>query len=266
MLPEAPVSLITGAGSGIGRALAIGISGRGGPTVLAGRRRGALESTANAMAFPDRAICVAADITDAKGRRSVIDTVAEIGRLDVLFNNAGIISAGSFADTTDADMERMLATNVLAPFSLTRDLIPFLKQGVSPAVVNIGSMFGDIAFPYFTGYAASKFALRGVSDGLRRELAPLGIAVVYAAPRAASTEGSAAIAPLLKSLGTAFDDPVDVADHILKSVDAGKRFVYPGAKEKFFVLMARLFPHVVDGSITKQIANMEESIENRLSQ
>ena len=73
---------------------------------------------------------------------------------------------------------------------LTLSLLPLLKAGAPSCIVNVGSLFGDIAFPYFSAYSATKFGLRGWSDGLRRELAPAGIGVTYAAPRGTRTAGT----------------------------------------------------------------------------
>jgi short-subunit dehydrogenase len=179
--------------------------------------------------------------------------VKRSGRLDLLFNNAGVIAAGPLQAADDDDMARMLATNVLAPFALSRELVPFLRNSTSPRIVNIGSMFGDIAFPHFVGYSATKFALRGLSDGLRRELKPLGIGVTYAAPRAARTEAIPAIAHVLEALGTKLDEPEAVARRIVDAALAGRRSVYPAGPERLFVLLARLLPALVDRSVAAQL-------------
>jgi len=247
------VALVTGAGSGIGRALAIDLSRRNARTILVGRRREALEQTAQNMAFPTRAICLPADLTHADDRVRIVDAVKRLGRLDLLINNAGVFSAAPFIETGDVEMERMLATNVLAPFALTRDLVPLLRQGKSPRIVNVGSMFGDIAYPHFVGYSATKFALRGLSDGLRRELRPYGIGVTYAAPRAVNTEAMPEFAYLVEPLGMKLDEPADVARMILDAASAGCRSVYPASIERLFVLIARLCPRVVDRSIAGQL-------------
>lgn len=259
MLLDGAIALVTGAGSGIGRALAIDLSRRGARTFLVGRRREALEQTRDEMTRPGDTLTVPGDITRAGDRARIVEAVEELGRLDLLVNNAGVISVAPFSETGDAEMERMLATNVMAPFALTRDLVPFLKLGTSPRIINMGSMFGDIAYPHFTGYSATKFALRGLSDGLRRELRPHGIGVTYAAPRAVRTEAMPAFAHLIEPLGMKLDDPADVARRVLDAAAQDRRSVYPAGVERLFVLIARILPKLVDRSIVDQIVRTKLS-------
>ena len=90
-------------------------------------------------------------------------------------------------------------------------------------IVNVGSMFGDIAYPLFAAYSASKFALRGLSIALRRELKPYGIGVTYAAPRATKTDASHAMDPLVEPMQMRLDDPTAVATPDLAGGDARSR-------------------------------------------
>lgn len=253
MPPDGAVALVTGAGSGIGRALAVELSRRRARIVLVGRRRAALAETLRRMAVPGRASCVSADLTKASDRAAVVDAIAGLGRLDLLVNNAGVIRAALLDRTDDGGMEAMLATNVLAPFALSRDLLPYLRQGEAPRIVNVGSMFGDIAMPHFVAYSATKFALRGLSDGLRRELGPYGVAVTYAAPRAVRTEALPAFSHLVAPLGLRLDEPAAVARRILDAAAAGRRSVYPTGNERLYVLLARLCPRLVDRAIAGQL-------------
>jgi len=257
MRPENPIALITGAGSGIGRAIAIELARRGAHVVLVGRRLGALEETRGRLPVGAEARLCPCDITDAGDRAELRRIVGEIGRLDLLVNNAGVISVAPIPGMTDAAFERMLATNVLAPFALIRDLLPLLRESESPRIVNVGSMFGDVAFPHFAAYSATKFALRGLSDALRRELKPDGIGVTYAAPRAVRTEAMPAFAHLVGPLRMTLDDPDTVARQIVDAAAAGRRSIYPFGIERFYVLVARLLPKLVDDSVTKQILSIE---------
>ncbi len=256
MLPESPIALVTGAGSGIGRELAMELSRRGASLILVGRRQAALEQTREKLSFPVSATGLPMDVTDAADRKKIVEAVEAFERLDLLVNNAGVLCTAPFAETGDAAMEDMLATNILAPFALTRDLLPLLQLGTSPRIVNVGSMFGDIAFPHFVGYSATKFALRGLSDGLRRELKPHGIGVTYAAPRATKTEALSEFAHLVAPFAMKLDDPVTVARQIVNAAAAGRRSVYPVGMERLFILIARLFPGLVDRSIVAQLARI----------
>lgn len=241
--------LITGAGSGIGRALAREAAAAGHRLILVGRRLAPLEET-RALLPGTEAACVPADITTAEGRAAVASAVAAAGGLDVLVNNAGQVLSGSLAETDDAALAALLATNVLAPMALCRLLLPALaaRRG---QVVNIGSVFGDIAFPYFAAYSASKFALRGYSDALRRELAPMGIAVSYLAPRGTKTDAVDGFAALVGPMGMVLDPPELVARRAWATIAARKAHDYPRSRERFFVLVQRLRPGLIDRALMK---------------
>src|SRR6202030_2205215 len=108
--------------------------------------------------------------------KQVIDAT---GGIDVLVNCAGIASFGLFDKQTPQSMETLWRINVLAPMQLTRALLPQMTARRHGRIVNIGSVFGSIGFAYFTTYSASKFAIRGFSEALRRELEGSGIGVTY---------------------------------------------------------------------------------------
>src|SRR3546814_7220706 len=99
--------------------------------------------------------------------------------------------------------------------ALTRQLLPLLQLSSQARIVNIGSVFGDIGHPLFAGYCASKFALRGLSDALRRELAAVGIGVTYAAPRATRTVAADGFADLMLPFAMAMDMPETIAAQIV---------------------------------------------------
>ena len=146
----------------------------------------------------------------------------------------------------------MLDTNLTAPILLTRDLLPLLKRSAGARIVNVGSVYGDIAAPDFAVYAATKFGLRGLSDALRRELAAEGIGVTYAAPRATETEGIERISEELKRQGNRFDDPATVARWIWSAVERERRSAYPPTAERLFVAIQRVFPVLIDRALGKR--------------
>ena len=233
--------LITGAGTGIGRALAIEAAQKGYELILVGRTSRTLEEP-RVQCGAQNAPCVVADITTANGRAMIVDAVGE--SLDILINNAGVLSVGHLADMADTDLERMTTTNLVAPMALTRDILPALRTSKG-RIVNIGSVFGDIAYPFFAGYSATKFGLRGFSDAMRRELSGADIGVTYIA---AESEFSALVKPLDMTLDTAEVVAMQAWSAILK----GKRESFPKGKERFFVKVQRLFPSFVDKSVGAQ--------------
>jgi len=123
-------------------------------------------------------------------------------------------------------------------------------------VVNIGSMFGDIAHPYYSIYSASKFAIRGFSDSLRREYNHLGVKVFYAAPRATQTKALEKTNDIGKFFKMNIDTPERIAKHIIKSIKKGRNSIYPKSFEKIFILIQKLFPRLIDnnlGNVSKNI-------------
>ena len=162
---EARCVLVTGGGTGIGRALALEAARRGMRVALCGRRRAPLEETAASLPAYAAPIVIDADITLASDRARVVARIAKAwGALDVLVNNAGVVKGGSVESLGDAVLEEIFRTNVVGPMALTRDLATLLAAARPSRVVNVGSMFGDIAYPGFAAYSAIKFALRGFSS------------------------------------------------------------------------------------------------------
>lgn len=250
------LAVVTGAGSGIGRALALALARDGAMVHLVGRRLALLRETAELAGLPPDA-ATAADITQADGRAAVVTAVRRAGRLDLLINNAGRVDVGLLEQTGDDAIAAMLDLNVAAPASLIRDLTPLLRQGTAPRVVNVGSMFGDIAFPHFAVYSATKFALRGLSDALRRELAAQGIAVTYVAPRATRTPAAAGFSHLVEPFAMRLDPPEAVAEEIVAALLKGRRAVYPRGLERLFVLVQTVLPARVDAALIRQSAAVE---------
>jgi len=254
MLREQKCVLITGAGSGIGRALAIEAAVRGMVVALCGRREAALAVTRGFLdQGAQRHLIILADITDPQHRRRILDTICgQWGALDILVNNAGVIEGGAIENFDDDAITRTFLTNVMAPIALARDLMPLLMAATPSRVVNIGSVFGEIAYPSFSGYSASKFALRGFSNALRREWKKAGIGVTYAAPRATRTGAAAAFDELIANAKMNVDDPATVARQIWWVVANGHDSIYAPAPERIYVLLQRIFPQIIDWALSRQ--------------
>jgi NAD(P)-dependent dehydrogenase (short-subunit alcohol dehydrogenase family) len=179
------IVVVTGAGSGIGRATAHAFAARGARVVAVGRREQPLHETA--ATDPDRIVPLAADITADDGPARIMQTVAEAyGRLDVLVNNAGIVRAGHLADITAEAVAAQLTTNVAAPALLARAALPLLT-GPGGVIVNVSTAIGLRGWAGNSVYAASKAALDTLTRSWAVELAPRGIRVVAVAPGAVGT-------------------------------------------------------------------------------
>jgi short-subunit dehydrogenase len=245
--------LITGAGSGIGRALSVEAAQRGMIVALCGRRQTALEATSALLGQGNRHLIIPADITDPQDRRRIVEIINDQWKaLDVLINNAGVVEGGAIEKFDDDAITRTFLTNVMAPMALTRDLMPLLVAAKPSRVINIGSVFGDIAYPQFSGYSASKFALRGFSNALRREWKQTGIGVTYAAPRATRTDAAVAFDELIANAKMSVDAPAQVARRIWRSVASGHDSIYAPGPERIYVLIQRIFPQIIDWALSRQ--------------
>lgn len=248
-------ALLTGASGGIGSALAVELHRRGAAVLLVGRTDDALHPLVQTLgAQCDRIRAHAADLATESGRAEVARHAAEWG-CNVLVNNAGLSEFALVEQQTDAGLERMFAVNVLAPMQLTRALLPHLRCLPEAAVLNVGSVFGSLAYPGFAAYSASKFALRGYTEALRRELADTQVRVHYLAPRATRTGmNPRAVERMNAELGVAMDPPELVARAACDMLEQGRRETVLGWPERAFVRINALLPRVVDGSLRKQLA------------
>ncbi|HEU0071545.1 MAG TPA: SDR family NAD(P)-dependent oxidoreductase [Alphaproteobacteria bacterium] len=250
---DGAVALLTGASSGIGRALAVELSQRGARLILLGRRIEALDETRMMLRDPSQAWMLPADLTDPEQRRAVPALArACAGRLDLLINNAGAVAAGLLEAQSEEAWRRLLEINLVAPMALSRDLCAMLAASGQGRIVNIGSMFGDIAFPHFAAYSASKFALRGWSDALRREYADLGIGVTYCAPRGTRTAAADGFMAYAEAYAMPLDPPERVARRIAAGIMRDARNIYPAGPERLFLLLQRLFPSSIDRALRGQ--------------
>ena len=253
--------LVTGAGSGIGRALAVQAAQLGMEVAICGRRLDALKESETLFGSGTGVMVIPADLTNASDRGRIAEWIgARWGHLDVLVNNAGVVHGGPLEASDDASIERVFQTNVMGPMSLTRELMPLLAAAAPSCIVNVGSMFGDIPYAGFAAYSASKFALRGFSIALRRELKDRGIRVTYAAPRATHTDAAVAFKDLIASSKMRLDAPEDVAARIWRAVSDDAETVYPPGPERFYVLLQRVFPRLID----RALAGKSQSLKTPL--
>ena len=246
--------LVTGASGGIGRAIAAELHRRGASVMLVGRDARALSRLVDDLggASPRLQQCVG-DLATESGRREIAAR-AVAWNCNVLLNNAGLGEFSFVDDQTDAGLERLFAINTLAPMQLTRTLLPHLRGQPWACVLNIGSVFGSLAYPGFAAYSASKFALRGFTEALRRELADTNVTVQYLAPRATRTGMNAsAVEHMNVELGVTMDPPELVARAAGDMLEGGRAEAVLGWPEKLFVRINALLPRVVDGSLRKQL-------------
>lgn len=169
--------LITGGGSGIGQACVLRILDEGGRVVAADLSEAGLEDTfVKAGDHEGRLMISVLDVGDEDSVKFVVpQAVAMLGGLDTLVNSAGILRSAHFLDTTLAEFEEVLRVNLVGTFLVTREALPVLREGNSPAVVNFSSTSAAFAHPYMSAYAASKGAVQAMTHALAAEFAKDGI-------------------------------------------------------------------------------------------
>lgn len=184
-----PVALITGAGSGIGRALAVLLSRNGYNLALVGRRIKPLESTAALLSSPCRTIVVSADIADLAQAGAIIsETIGRLGRLDVLVSNAGIAPIVPIDRTTPALLHDVYNTNALGPASLIAAAWPIFTSACAGRIICTSTLGTRDPFPGFFAYAAAKSAVNSMIRSCAREGKRFNIKAFAIAPGAVETE------------------------------------------------------------------------------
>ena len=252
-------ALLTGASGGIGRAAALALSAAGARLVLSGRNERSLQELAVEIhgAGGDAEV-VRGDLSTREGVETIVSrTLRTDPQLDLVVNAAGQAHFGAFEQTPDEVLEGLMRANVLAPMRLVQAVLPALHGVQGAMIVNVGSIFGSIGFPYFAAYSASKAALRGFSEALRRELADAGVEVLYFAPRYTRTAFNAGAAERMAvALKMNQDSPQDVARQLVEAIAWRARERYLGWPERAFVRLNGLFPRLVDAALAKQSTRM----------
>ena len=178
---ETPVWLITGCSTGFGRQLAKILVERGYRVIATARDRETLSDIVARNA--ETALALKLDVTKhAEIEAAVTETRRSFGRIDVLVNNAGYGYLAAVEEGEDADIRAMFDTNFFGLAAMTRAVLPVMRAQKSGAIVNISSMGGFIGFPGSGYYAATKFAVEGLSESLSKEVAPFGIKVLIVEP------------------------------------------------------------------------------------
>ena len=171
------VWLITGASSGFGMALAEAALANGDKVAATARRTEKLEDLLQQA--PERAYAVALDVTDPQSVSRAVDEVIErFGRVDVLVNNAGHGQVGAVEETTEKELREIFDVHVFGPAALVRAVLPAMREQSSGAIVQMSSFGGQVSYPGFSAYCATKFRPRRLFRGARRR----GLSLWYQDP------------------------------------------------------------------------------------
>jgi short-subunit dehydrogenase len=250
-MSAAPTVIVTGASSGIGRALARAWAKKGARVILSARGEAALNEVArDIQSHGGNAVSAPGDVTREEDRAKLIETArAQTGRLDVLVNNAGRGYYGSALRIDATELADLFSLNVVAPLRLAQLAIdPLTRTG--GCIVMMSSIAGVVASPRMGAYAATKFALEAVSMSLRAELAGTGVRVVVVRPgpvetsfraHAITTDGQAGVRPRAAGVQTA----EEVAEQTLRAVERGQAVMETTSFVRVASAAARIAPGAV---------------------
>ena len=246
------VAWVTGASSGIGRALARRLYDEGAAVAVSARREGKLEEIRAAVDEPERIRVVPVDLTDTAAIDRAVDEVRGWrGRVDVLVNNAGISQRGSAVETDMATVRQIMELNFFAPVALTRALVPGMRRRGDGYLVVVSSVAGYVATPQRSTYAASKGAIRLWCDSLRAELQDTGLSVTVASPgyvatpitKHARTEDGSKLDEMQQAQKEGIT-PEECAAEIVDAAARRKNETFPGGTETWGVTLKRLLPRL----------------------
>lgn len=265
MILKNQVIILTGATGGIGRHLAHQLAEQDAQLVLVASNELKLMELAGELRMRNtRVMEVLADLRSPNAAQGIIEQVLRTwGKVDILINNAGILDFTMLEQQSPARIAELMQVNTIAPMQLASSVLPYFKHVNRGHIVNIGSIFGSLAYPYYATYSASKYALRGFSQALRRELAGSGIHVTYVAPRAVRTTlNSAASIDMMHHGNMSIDEPETVASDIIIAIEERKDELYLGFPEKIFAWINSIAPSIISLGIRKQ-AQMARNYVNQ---
>ncbi len=250
MASNKPVALVTGASSGIGQATAELLAAHG--FSVFGTSRSPLTEKRSYTWLP-LDVC-----SDDSVQAAVQALLAQTGRIDLLVNNAGYVQFGASEESSLADAQAQRDTNLFGVIRMVKAVLPVMRQQGSGRIINVSSIVGQVAPPYAGLYAASKFALEGLSEALSAEVRPFGVSVSLVEPGyvntpivselpinliAAYTPGRLAAQQSLNAGTKNGMEPVTVAHVILRAATTRPRLRYPvGQDGKTVLLLKRLLP------------------------
>lgn len=184
--------LITGASSGLGRLLTERLLERGDCVVATLRREGALQDLQKTYA--ERLTALKLDLTDVPAiRRTVGDAFARAGRIDIVVSNAGYGLFGAAEEVSDAQIDHQIATNLTGSIQFIRATLPHLRRQGGGRILQVSSEGGQIAYPGFSLYHATKWGIEGFIESVAQEVAPFGIEFILAEPGPTATGFAAAL-------------------------------------------------------------------------
>jgi NAD(P)-dependent dehydrogenase (short-subunit alcohol dehydrogenase family) len=253
---------ITGSSRGLGRSLTEAVLAKGDKVTATARKPEQLNDLVEK--YPDQIYPIQLDVTDNIQIQSAVEqTVKYFGRIDVLVNNAGFGITGAAEAYTDEQVRSQLETNLYAPIAITRAVLPYMRKQHSGHILQISSVGGRVGSAGITIYQAAKFGLGGFSEGLSKEVAPLGIKVTCVEPGGFRTDWAGDSMTYAKSIA-GYEESVETRANFFKSGD----FKPVGDPDKAAKVMIDLVEnpeppvHLILGSEAIAIVKYSEGAKN----
>jgi short-subunit dehydrogenase len=248
--------LVTGASSGIGRALCVRLCKHGACVLATARREDRLvRLQVDCAELPGTLQIIAGDLTLDSHREAILQWVdSQWGGIDVLVNNAGVGAIGRFDEATQDRLRQVMEVDFFAPVELTRLCLPWLRKGNRAAILNVGSVLAHRAVPNKSEYCAAKFAIRGWSESLRVELAKEGIDVLMLSPSTTRSEFFDSLVdtnPQEKSRSVGSMSSDRVAQLAVSALVRSKREMILSVGGRALVWAGRLFPRLTDRLLSR---------------
>ncbi len=263
---DGKVAIITGASSGIGEATAQEFASAGAITVLAARREERLKRLQKEIEeVGGKALAVPTDLTKQDQITNLVKTtLLKFGRIDILANIAGWAVYDWFEELSPEELRGPFDVNVIGMAELTRQVIPTMKAQRSGFILNMSSYVSRIAVPPMTVYASTKYAVEGLTDGLRRALLPWGITVIRIHP---SSVTGTEFTKSHKRGGTVHYMPFPLgrvsrermASHIVGLIEKPRRALFMSRLYDLPVLLNRLFPEIIDWTSETWVRNQRKN-------
>ena len=250
-MPSREKILLVGGRGGIGAALAQQLRARGHDVLVTSRHPGHDTHT------------LQLELESSALRQALAGILNRHPDIGTVIHCAGVNHLAAFDQLDDAEIRRLLQVNLVSAMAIAAVFGERFRQRGKGSLLFVGSTLGSIGMPGYSAYSASKFALRGFAEALKRELDSAGVSVLFVAPRATRTSMNSESANALnKALGNHVDDPAKVARQIAMAWEQKRARTWLGWPEKLFVVMNSLFPSIVDKALTRQARTVHTYLNN----
>ncbi|MBT7542899.1 MAG: SDR family NAD(P)-dependent oxidoreductase [Gammaproteobacteria bacterium] len=256
------IILINGATGGLGIEISKILSKEGARLILVGTCNDKLKNLIKTLGNLERHRTIKIDFTNTSDYKIIINKLSHEKKLDIMVNTVALMKCSHLSDITEDDTINMFNVNIISIINLVASLLKNNYFSRSCLIVNIGSSFGSLGYPFYNIYCATKFALYGFSESLNRELSDTDKKVIYIAPRAINTNlNTDIISNINKEMKNTVDSPKKVAEKIISIMRKNKSlFESIGCTEKIILKINSIMPFIIDNFFKKNIGKIKKHL------